>query len=570
MRQVVVGSLVSMLLATGSVWSQQPQMELESAESGEDTSIFDSLQIDLMDIQRLREEIESTLVGEPMRISLQDCVRLALENNQDILIVGYERALAESDLLAARGDFDPTLSTEASYSDSSTPANPTTASFLGGTADNIEQRLADLTLSLGGLTPIGTEYSAEFLFNRERGTFTTPRDPMTGMPLDTQTIISGDIALTLTQPLLRGLGFDTNLVRVRTAKNNIDIADEQVKLTLLNTLGDVIKAYWELVGAIEQVRVQQESLDNARRVLRINEQRYELGTAAALEVLQAKAGVASRQGDLVNARTAVLDAEDRLKNLLGLYDDDNALLSNVSLVPIDRPNVQAVHWDLEESMQIALSNRPDIRSAELNVENADLEVRARRDDLMPQLDLTGRFSRSTVNIDLGDTIEGLRDKDGRTYTVSITGSIPIGNRAARGSFTRAKLARKQEEQRLRKAELDAMLNVRLAIHSIASNQILVESTEQARILEEANVAAEEKRLRIGVTTAQDVLDIQEDLTIAQAQEIAAQVEFEQSLIDLRVAEGTLLEEMGILFDGVDADTVDPGFFRSLGRVNIDN
>ncbi len=65
-----------------------------------------------------------------------------------------------------------------------------------------------------------------------------------------------------------------------------------------------------------------------------------------------------------------------------------------------------------------------------------------------------------------------------------------------------------------------------------------------------------------MTTAQNVLDKQEDLTAAQAREVRAQVDFERSLISLQVAEGTLLENMNIVYDEPDFDK-GPGFFNSL-------
>ena len=75
----------------------------------------------------------------------------------------------------------------------------------------------------------------------------------------------------------------------------------------------------------------------------------------------------------------------------------------------------------------------------------------------------------------------------------------------------------------------------------------MEANRQARILQEANVAAEEKRLDLGVTTSQIVLDTQEDLTLAQTEELRAIVDYEKAIIDLQVAEGTLLEELSIEF-----------------------
>ena len=107
-----------------------------------------------------------------------------------------------------------------------------------------------------------------------------------------------------------------------------------------------------------------------------------------------------------------------------------------------------------------------------------------------------------------------------------------------------------------KARRGAILSVRIALREVATSEILVESTRQARILQEANVAAEEKRLHLGVTTSQNLLDVQEDLTEAQTQEVQVTIGFEKSVVNLQIAEGTLLEKLGI-----DFESTAPGRFR---------
>ncbi|MCH7909679.1 MAG: TolC family protein, partial [Candidatus Hydrogenedentes bacterium] len=160
---------------------------------------------------------------------------------------------------------------------------------------------------------------------------------------------------------------------------------------------------------------------------------------------------------------------------------------------------------------------------------------------------------------------GVLDGNGDSWSIGVVGSIPIGNRSARGSYRRAKLFVRQQEQRLKQARQQVMLAARMAVRRLVTNESLIESNKQARILQEANVAAEEKRLQLGVTTSQQVLEIQEDLTTAQTQEIQSMIDFEKSLIDLQVSEGMLLENQGIIFEPTGDD--DPlGFFHSINPV----
>ena len=520
----------------------------------DEINIFERIKIDLHDLETLGQEVVQRLVGEQLRLTLDECVLMALQGNQDILIIGYEALLANSDTLSARGEFDPVLSGRFQQIDSVTPPSPTQALF-GGLTFDIENTITDYQLQLAGKWEWGTQYTIELVSNREKGTFTT--DPNTFQQIPSYT---GGITTTLTQPILRGRGSKVNLVRIRTAQNSQLISLTQIRQTLLTTVGQVIKAYWDLVGAVDNLQVRQEALDNAMRLVHINEQRLNIGTAAAIEVLQAKAGAATRQSDLIVARTQILDSEDLLKSLIGLQD--GRIFSAKSIVPTERPGSTEYDWDLNLSIDRALKNRPEIHAAELQIENADLDKTRTRNELLPQIDATLSYNQNSRQLSFNDLPGGIRDKDGRNWVIGVQGSIPIGNRTARGAYTRSKLIKRQQQQRLKKAQQDAMLAVRNAVRGVVSSQILVESTRQARILQEANVAAEEKRLKLGVTTSQNVLDIQEDLTQAQTQELQSQVSFEKAVIDLQVSEGTLLENLAINFESpYESET--PSFLKSI-------
>jgi outer membrane protein TolC len=382
---------------------------------------------------------------------------------------------------------------------------------------------------------LGTQYRVDANTNRESGTFTG------GL-----SVYNSNVGLTLTQPLLRNYGKDANLATIRKARNGQGIADAQVEITVLQAIGDTIKAYWDLVGAIELLDVRKESFDNAMRLLRINEQRLDIGTAAAIEVLQAKANAATRQGNLITARTSILNSEDVLKNYIGMQDGNR--FSSDNIIPIDRPGTRDFAWDMNETMDKAVQNRPEVRTAKLQLANAETDVDRTRNLLKPQLDITGSYRPNDRSFDFGDSYQGVWDRNGRIWSVGITGSIPLGNRTAKGNFRRAELSLRKQEQTITKVEQEVMLAARTALRNVLNSQILVEANKQARILEEANAAAEERRLLLGVTTTQNVLDRQEDLTVAQLNELQATIDFEKALVDLRVADGTLLTELGINYD----------------------
>jgi len=516
-------------------------------DGGTDINLRDEINIDLIDLDALRENLASGPGSDRLQLSLQECILIALSDNLDIAVTGYEPLKADQDIFTAKGEFDPLLRGSATYSRSNQSQSQQTVAF--GGISSVESYDSVTNATLAGRLHTGTQYTLSWDMQKSESTFSRFVEEH-----------SGQLTLQLTQPLMRGFGLKYNKVRISIARNSRIATEEQLRLTVLNTIADVIKAYWDLVGAVENLKVRAESLDNAERLLQVNETRQQIGTAADIEVLQAKAGVATRQSEYISARQNITDASNYLKSLLNLRDGD--IFSNALIIPIDRPNprdpnefdAQTYQTRVLASIDAALENRPEITIRQMEVDNAALDEYRSRHELQPQVDLVYRYITGGRDHKLGETLEGIRDRQDYAYSYGIQASIPILNRAARGTYQRARLTRRQAEISLEQVRQQLMLNVNLAASKVASNAILVQSNKQATRLQIANVAAEEKRLQLGVTTSWQVLQIQQDLTAAQVQELISNIEYEKSIVELQLAEGTILKSMGIeLQEPVDQD-----------------
>ena len=574
----IVRSLgVLVLLAGCAIWADDPQVTVTEAAPapsvqpvpGEaiapaDTPLTDEqmqllnqkIDISGIDIDRLRKLVEEQEGGEPLRMSLDDCMRLAVENSPDLQIVRYEALKSASDVFTAKGEFDPVLSETYNRMKSEQMASPEYQRFGGITSVQME-RVTKKT-SVSGKLQTGTVYDASFEIDRESTTLTN---------LVPQ--YSGGLTLTLSQPLLKGRGVAVNAARIRMAKNARLISEAQLRLTVMNTIAEVVKAYWDLVGATDSLAVREQAVANAERLLDIGQRRLDIGTGAALEVLQAKAGVATRQTELITARSQVANAEDVLKQVLNMRE--NGVFSGKRIVPTDRPKVteldieklKNVDEDLKQSFELALEKRPEMTSAKLEIETAKIDRSRSSNAMLPQVDLTGILFQGKRGPLYNDVFEGVLSRDDNMYTIGVKGSVVLGNRAARGAFQRADLTARQAETKLERTKQELMLNVRLAHRAVNTSQILIESNRQLCKLQETNVAAEEKRLRLGVSTSYRVLQMQTDLLAAQTQEVQARIGYEKALVDLRLAEGTVLESLGIEFEAPEPEPP-VTFVRSIG------
>lgn len=516
-------------------------------------SMRDAISADLIDLSGLRSTLERPVETQVLRLTLKEAVDIAVKNNPDIIIAEFEPEKAEAETFAAHGEFDPILRHSLNYTESKTSLDQTTRQFVNflGTSSfsSVQSQKTTMETAIGGKLQYGTQYAVQFTMDYEESTFG-----------GFQGEYGGTLGLTLTQPVLRSFGRDINRVRIRAGQNLRRISEAQARLTVLNKTADTIRAYWDLVGATEAARVYEEALRNAERLLKISETRRDIGTAADIDVLQAKAGVAMRQSELIQAYARIFDASDRLKLLLNLQDGGH--FSKITVLPMDRPNPDAgtlfdlENYDesLEASVAKALEMRPEIEMSDLEIANALLEQERARNDMLPQLDLVGAYAHGGRDTKLGRTLSGILEEQDRVFSVGVQASVPIGNRAARGAHQRARINSRQAEERRKQAHMALMMQVHFACRNVATSRALVESNQQTVRLQEINVDAEERRLRIGITTSYQVLRVQEDLTAAQAQQLQARIVFEKALVDLQLAEGSLLDNLGIDYSVEVSDT----------------
>jgi outer membrane protein TolC len=137
----------------------------------------------------------------------------------------------------------------------------------------------------------------------------------------------------VTQPLLKSAGIFYNRSDIYIARNDKKRSVLELKETAIEVTNSTQTAYWELVKAIEELRVRRKSLERAEDLLKKNKIQVDVGTMAPIELLVAEEGVASQLEGVVVAENDIKDREDELMQVMNL--SNNPILSDVSIVPLD-------------------------------------------------------------------------------------------------------------------------------------------------------------------------------------------------------------------------------------------
>ncbi|MGR3309711.1 MAG: TolC family protein [Candidatus Brocadiales bacterium] len=517
-KRVIILSLIYAI--TAPVWNCETAAQEESSEEP---------------IQRsVSVEFDTKIIS----LSLKESILFAIRNNFDVEIARMNPGIGDLDITIEKAKFDPVFKVEGSVAENQplvTVTNKATGFAPIRTDRDIFTSTVERLFETGGTLSLG--YG--FTYNR----FITP--------LFASREYTTFVEAKLTQPLLKGAWFFYNLSPIYIARNNKQISILQFKDTVIQTVDQVQDAYWNLVKAIEDLKVARKSLERAEDLLVKNKLQVEAGMLTPIDVLEAEAEVASREEAVISAEHEIMDNEDILKQVINL--SDGSILSDAPVVPVDKPVFDAREANMLESTKLALQNRPDLLETLKKVENAGISVKLRRNELLPRMDINGTFryegisesSGEEIRQDLGDSHDVLLSQDFENKSIGLSIEIPIGLRSARSNYKKAKLEVLQAEIDVKKVEQQVVVDVREAVRHINTNIKRVFSTRKAREFADRKLDAEEKKFNVGKTTNLEVLRAQEDLAIAEGNETKAIIDYQMSLGDLDVATATILEKHDI-------------------------
>ena len=466
-------------------------------------------------------------VTEPptRQLALMECIQLALEHNLDLKIARYDPQIARLNLSLAYAAYEPSLNFDAThhYSASAGGLDPQNRPYPGTTSET-----DSYGAGLGGSLPTGSRYDLGFDLSGTSGSGSA----------GTFKDASGGFNLSLSQPLLKNLWIDGARYSIQVNKKTLKTSELDLAREIMGLVTRVENAYYDLLLARENIKAHEEAVQLAERQLAATKKRAAVGRGAEVDTKQTEVRVASEQAALLGARGSVAVMEYRLKQLLS---DDYSQWEKVSLKPTALLSMVPETISLPESWSKALTQRPDLQALKLNVEKQGIELKYRRNQLWPQLDLRATYGQGGSGVDFSGALDVVRTGDAPHYSVGVVLTVPPGNRRERHSYSIARMEREKLLLRLKKAEQDIMVEVGVAVQYAQTAFARLDVTRQSRQAAEAAMAGAQKRLESGQGDTYTVLQMQRDLTGARLSELESLADYNKAIADVAYAEGTTLE-----------------------------
>ena len=424
------------------------------------------------------DRLRSLVVDGKLRLSVEEAIALALENNLDIAVARYGPAYAQTDIVraksgaAARGVsgafvssalFAGALGGGVSGGGGQFQGGAGGA-FGGGGATNIggfssfdpitgfsfgwDRRTTPLGITFVSGVPFVTTQTTQYqgFFGQRFQTGTSYLVALGGQRQSTTSITnvfnpaaSSNLLLGFNQPLLNGFGYRANSKHIRLTKTNAKIADSVFRQQVIAAITQVLNLYYDLVTFRDNVRVAERSLALAQKTLNDNKRQVEIGTLAPIEVVRAESEVAARQQDLIVAQTNVQKQQILLKTALAKQVDQD--LAGIEIEPtavLPEPQPEDIP-PVEEALRMAAQNRPELEQADLNLRNQDIVIKANRNALLPTFDIFASYAGAGLSGNRCSNPEFLVARcfdptTGEVFPIAMQGAGQALTQSFRGNF----------------------------------------------------------------------------------------------------------------------------------------
>lgn len=530
-------------------------------------------------------------------LSLEDAIKRALANNNDIEVARDDVRYAETQLRSLQGIYQPLFSI--------TP--------------QLDKRITPQQSSLGGSGRSGTTTSTTYTlspsvnkqFELGGGNYTLSFANSHTNTSSSFSIInpyfSSNLSLQFTQPLWRNRSIDNTRRQIRIQKKRLEQSDADFRLRTIDVITQVQRAYWDLVFALRDQQNQLDNLNLTRENLRTVEAQITVGTKAPLERAEVQTELANRESSLLLAVQSVSTAENNLKQLI--IRDSTGSEWSAQITPTDTPKFDAAPVSLNDALKEARDNRPELRRLRLQNDINKIDIQYFKNQTRPQVDLVSTLAttglagtdasgapaagtllpiisgdpNTVANAFLLAQIRDIQARAGfplavvplvpslggpsssliggygkdlsnlfgfktRNVTIGVAIQLPFKNQTAEADLAGAEIQKEQLEASTRSQDQVIEVDVRNAAQNVETSRRRVLAARDAQANAEMQLEGEQRLYQVGRSTTFLLFQRQNALTNARNAELRAETDYNKALADLQRATSTTLRANNVMVD----------------------
>jgi len=451
-------------------------------------------------------------------LSLEDCVRYAVNNSFEVKLARLDLLIAETELMYSEAVYD---------------------TFVYGGAGYVEDKRQELsvfapdddqmnTYSIGArkTLPTGTELNAELSDVRQwSNSAFVSKNPSH----------NAELKLEAKQPVGSNFFGYVDRTRVTITKLAIMNADLETRDRIEELIAKVERAYWELASSKRSLDIYWDILEKARRLHQTNARNYDIGLIEKVDLYASEANVATIEAEVIIAENRFKRAGEDLKLIMN-YPDKRDLLSSDELVP------REIKKDLPSCFKEAFDNRRDykIRKRDVKIKGLDLKVNANL--MWPEIDLMGTMAMNGLETSFEKAMGKTTVADNTYYYAGVEFSFPLENREALSGYRKAKYEKESAIVSLKDTERTIITQVGNSYRDVVAFENSLRFMSQAVVFQKEKLEEEEKRFNYGRSNTKRLIDYQRELLRSQLEETRFLLDSQRSKVDLNRTMNVILSK----------------------------
>ncbi|WP_071517358.1 TolC family protein [Geitlerinema sp. PCC 9228] len=482
-------------------------------------------------VAALKESSSNQTSTSQFKLTLENAIILALQNNRQIKNAYLDRIIDRQNLAVAEDEFVPNFSPRIF-------------------TDFVENRFGDNSTSRGeigidtGLTmDLPTGGNIQILWQGRRN-----------WQEIAENIWNQEIAVNIEQPLLQDAGIDVNREPIERARIQEKINILTLKNSLIGTIDRVTRAYRNLIQAQQALIIRENALQSTKRQLEVTQALIDAGRRPGIDIVSSQSSVAEQEVELQRAQNNLQEAQLNLLEILDIQRDrdmtiiaaETPSLENInletSLAGLEIENITLDSLTVKKLLPIALANNPDYLQAKLAVEIEKLDLLLAKNERLWQFDVTGGYRN---NLDTSS-------EDSQEFRVGLQLQREFGDLRREQSVSRARIQLQKEQNRLKEERENLTIELQNRLRDLRFQRRQITLEQEALQLTEQQLENEREKLRLGVDVSiLDIANLEDDVVEAQNRELQAVIDYLNQLTSLQITLGTTLKRWGVSVEAVD-------------------
>lgn len=470
-----------------------------------------------------------------IELSLDNLMKTVLKRNGGIIKESLQLDISKSQVKYEEGIYDPLISS--SFIRQSTNVPNSVENELVRYQETYQDKVNFFDVGVSGLVPTGAKWSLTYSNNKKHSSLIEQYK-------DYDTEYETSAKFELEQPLLKNAGETITEAKISLSKYENSIKNNIYTQKLMELQGLTIQVYWRLYGAQKIYKSWDKSIKLAQKSFEDLKLRVKNGKAAETEILEAKSALNIRMSEYENAKNKFNEAQNQVLTLLNLPYNQN---QNFVFEIIDDPSDQLDQLlSSAEYIELALKEWPEYQNAKINIEKESLQKEYSENQTLPQLNLLGSVSRSSLQTTFSDSMDHSTDPEFTNWTFGMKLSIPLFNQQAKSSLNISKVKLQQAKIELINMENNLINSIMTKIDNVESSKKQYRLYKEGLKNQEYLLEVENDRLLLGKSKASEMFDKEENYMNYQRKFLNSIVTWKTSQALLEIASGNLLKKYNIL------------------------